>query len=102
MHRRLDALANRHRGRRDLRRCSLLRGAAAAHQRRQPRPGSSITLYSGQHEQTTDGLAIAFEKQTGITVNVRNDDEDTLANLIVMEGRTPGRSTPRTRPRSST
>jgi iron(III) transport system substrate-binding protein len=46
----------------------------------------SITLYSGQHEQTTDGLVTAFEKQTGITVNVRNDDEDTLANLIAVQG----------------
>ena len=33
--------------------------------------GQSITLYSGQHEQTIDGLVTAFEKQTGITVNVR-------------------------------
>ncbi|MGH3149202.1 MAG: extracellular solute-binding protein, partial [Streptosporangiaceae bacterium] len=48
--------------------------------------GQSITLYSGQHEQTTDGLVTAFEKQTGITVNVRNDDEDTLANLISVQG----------------
>ena len=48
--------------------------------------GPSITLYSGQHEQTTDGLAAAFEQQTGITVNVRNDDEDTLANLIALQG----------------
>jgi iron(III) transport system substrate-binding protein len=46
----------------------------------------SITLYSGQHEQTTDGLATAFEKQTGVTVNVRNDDKDTLANLIAVQG----------------
>jgi iron(III) transport system substrate-binding protein len=48
--------------------------------------GQSITLYSGQHEQTTDGLVTAFEQQTGITVNVRNDDEDTLANLIALQG----------------
>ena len=48
--------------------------------------GPSITLYSGQHEQTTDGLVTAFEQQTGITVNVRNDDEDTLANLIALQG----------------
>jgi iron(III) transport system substrate-binding protein len=48
--------------------------------------GQSITLYSGQHEQTTDGLVTAFAKQTGITVNVRNDDEDTLANLIAVQG----------------
>ena len=48
--------------------------------------GQSITLYSGQHEQTTDSLVAAFEHQTGITVNVRNDDEDTLADEIVTEG----------------
>ncbi len=48
--------------------------------------GQSITLYSGQHEQTTDGLVTAFEKQTGITVNVRNDDEDQLAELIAVQG----------------
>jgi iron(III) transport system substrate-binding protein len=48
--------------------------------------GQSITLYSGQHEQTVDGLATAFEKQTGIKVNVRSDDEDTLADLIAVQG----------------
>ena len=33
----------------------------------------------------------AFEKQTGIKVNVRNDDEGTLANLIAVQGsHTPG------------
>jgi iron(III) transport system substrate-binding protein len=47
----------------------------------------SITLYSGQHEQTTDALVAGFEKATGIQVNVRNDDEDTLADEIVTEGR---------------
>jgi iron(III) transport system substrate-binding protein len=46
----------------------------------------SLTLYNGQHEQTTDALVSAFEKQTGITVNVRNDDEDTLADQIEAEG----------------
>ena len=47
--------------------------------------GLSITLYNGQHEQTTDSLVAGFEKATGITVNVRNDDEDTLADEIVTE-----------------
>jgi iron(III) transport system substrate-binding protein len=46
----------------------------------------SITLYSGQHEQTANALAAAFEKQTGITVNTRSSDEDTLADQIVTEG----------------
>jgi iron(III) transport system substrate-binding protein len=48
--------------------------------------GQAITLYNGQHEQTTDSLVEGFEKQTGIKVNVRNDDEDTLADEIVTEG----------------
>jgi len=47
-------------------------------------PGS-ITLYSGQHEQTTQSLIDAFEKQTGIQVNVRYDDEDTFTDEIVSE-----------------
>jgi iron(III) transport system substrate-binding protein len=46
----------------------------------------SITLYNGQHEQTADALVAAFEKQTGITVNVRSDDEDTLVDQILTEG----------------
>jgi iron(III) transport system substrate-binding protein len=48
--------------------------------------GSSITLYNGQHVETTDALVTAFEKQTGIQVNVRSDDEDVFANQIVQEG----------------
>ncbi len=50
------------------------------------RSGQSITLYNGQHEQTTDSLVTGFEKATGIKVNVRNDDEDTLVDEIVTEG----------------
>jgi iron(III) transport system substrate-binding protein len=48
--------------------------------------GASITLYNGQHVQTTDLLVAGFEKATGIKVNVRSDDEDTLADEIVTEG----------------
>jgi iron(III) transport system substrate-binding protein len=48
--------------------------------------GTTITLYSGQHEQTTDLLVKGFEKKTGITVKVRNDDEDVLTNQIITEG----------------
>jgi len=46
----------------------------------------SITLYSGQHVQTANALVAQFEKQTGITVNVRSDDEDTLVDQILTEG----------------
>ena len=46
----------------------------------------SITLYNGQHVQTAQNLVAAFQKATGITVNIRSDDEDTLADQIVTEG----------------
>lgn len=48
--------------------------------------GQSITLYNGQHEQTTALLVKAFEKQTGVKVNVRSDDEAVLGNQILQEG----------------
>src|ERR1035441_3957632 len=48
--------------------------------------GSSLTVYNGQHEQTTNALVAAFEKESGIHVQVRNDDEDVLANQIITEG----------------
>jgi len=47
---------------------------------------NSLTIYNGQHVQTTDSLVAAFEKATGITVSVRSDDEDTFADEIVTEG----------------
>jgi iron(III) transport system substrate-binding protein len=51
---------------------------------------TTITLYSGQHPQTTQALVTAFEKQTGIKVKVRSDDEDVLTAAIEQEGsRTP-------------
>ncbi len=46
----------------------------------------SITLYNGQHVQTTDALVSAFERQTGITVHVRSDTEDTFTDQIIAEG----------------
>lgn len=48
-------------------------------------PANTITLYSGQHEQTTQALVSAFEQKTGIHVNVRYNDEDTFADEIVTE-----------------
>ncbi len=46
----------------------------------------TITLYNGQHVQTTEALVAAFEKATGIDVAVRNDDEDVFDAEIVAEG----------------
>jgi iron(III) transport system substrate-binding protein len=50
--------------------------------------GSSdtLTVYSGQHVQTTEALINAFERKTGIGVQLRSDDEDVLADQIVTEG----------------
>ncbi|HVC71590.1 MAG TPA: extracellular solute-binding protein [Acidimicrobiales bacterium] len=62
--------------------CPLLAGCGGGGSAGAP----SITLYNGQHVQTTEALVKMFEKQTGIQVNVRNDDEDVFANQIVQEG----------------
>jgi iron(III) transport system substrate-binding protein len=48
--------------------------------------GQTITLYNGQHEETTTALVAAFEKQTGVKVQVRSDDEDVLSQQISTEG----------------
>jgi iron(III) transport system substrate-binding protein len=47
---------------------------------------NSITLYSGQHEQTTSLLVAAFEQETGIKVAVRSGDEAALGNQVLQEG----------------
>jgi iron(III) transport system substrate-binding protein len=61
--------------------------AAACSSSSAPTNGSAtITLYNGQHPQTTSALVAAFEKKTGITVNVRNGDESVLVNQIITEG----------------
>ena len=49
-------------------------------------PNGTITLYSGQHQQTTDLLISGFEKATGIKVDVRYDDENTFVDQIMTEG----------------
>jgi iron(III) transport system substrate-binding protein len=46
----------------------------------------TLTLYNGQHEQTTQALVAAFEKQTGIKVAVRSEAEAVVANQILQEG----------------
>ncbi len=47
----------------------------------------TLILYNGQHQQTADALVHGFEAANpNITVNVRSDDEDTLADQIVQEG----------------
>ncbi len=63
--------------------CGKSSGAPAADA---PISGQTITLYNGQHEQTTSALVEAFTKQTGVKVKVRSDDEDVLAQQIQQEG----------------
>lgn len=46
----------------------------------------TLTLYSGQHQQTVRLIVSAFEKQTGIHVQVREGEGPELANLIIREG----------------
>jgi len=49
-------------------------------------PAETITLYNGQHLETTQALVAAFEAKTGIGVQLRSDDENVLADQIVAEG----------------
>ena len=46
----------------------------------------AITLYNGQHEETSQALASAFTRQTGIAVKIRSSDEAALAQQIEQEG----------------
>lgn len=46
----------------------------------------TLTLYNGQHPQTTQALVSAFERETGIDVKIRHDDEAVLANQLAEEG----------------
>jgi iron(III) transport system substrate-binding protein len=47
---------------------------------------NTLTIYSGQHEQTTSQLAAAFERETGIKVAIRYGDEESLGNQVLQEG----------------
>jgi iron(III) transport system substrate-binding protein len=64
----------------------LVAGAALSACSSAPSGPNTITLYSGQHEQTTQHLVSAFEQKTGISVAVRYGDEDQFADQIVTEG----------------
>lgn len=48
--------------------------------------GQSITVYSGQHEQTTQQLVADFRQRTGVTVNLKSSDEASLAGQLLQEG----------------
>ncbi len=46
----------------------------------------TITVYSGQHEQTAQMLVAGFTAATGIKVALRSGDEAELANQLLQEG----------------
>jgi iron(III) transport system substrate-binding protein len=46
----------------------------------------TITVYSGQHQQTVGALVQDFQNRTGIEVHVRSGDEADLANQLMQEG----------------
>jgi iron(III) transport system substrate-binding protein len=46
----------------------------------------SIVVYNGQHPELTQAFVAAFEKQTGIKVNMRTNDSVVLADQLLSEG----------------
>lgn len=48
--------------------------------------GTTLTLYSAQHKQTTEAIMAAFNHQTGIRDREDADDEDVLTAQIEREG----------------
>ena len=48
--------------------------------------GQTITVYSGQHEQTMDALVKGFTAHTGVKVQLRSGDEAELAQQLLVEG----------------
>jgi iron(III) transport system substrate-binding protein len=65
--------------------CSTLGGTSAT--AAQTSGITTLVLYSGQHEQTTEALVSAFEKlNPTIKITVRSDDEGVLAQQIQQEG----------------
>ncbi|HEU0116321.1 MAG TPA: extracellular solute-binding protein, partial [Thermomicrobiales bacterium] len=52
-----------------------------------PASGAAITIYNGQHAATTEAIAAAFTKATGIPVQIRSGEDAELANQLVAEGK---------------
>lgn len=48
--------------------------------------GPSLVLYNGQHTELTAALVSAFERQTGISVQLRTGDTVVLADQLLEEG----------------
>jgi iron(III) transport system substrate-binding protein len=74
---------------RPLRNVSLMAGAAAAVVAATmplDSMAASLTLYNAQHEQVVAALAKDFEKQSGISVKVRNGEGPAMAAQLAAEG----------------
>src|SRR5579875_3253114 len=67
-------------------RAGLLAGAASFMPRARAAEAETLTLYNGQHRQTTEALVAAFTKATGIKVTMRNAESPELAAQITEEG----------------
>jgi iron(III) transport system substrate-binding protein len=65
---------------------AIVSTSTAAESSRTNTGAGSLTLYSGQHEQTVAKLVADFKRRTGVDVAVRSADEATLANQIIQEG----------------
>jgi iron(III) transport system substrate-binding protein len=61
-------------------------GAADSSVQGQSIKGQTITVYSGQHEETTQALVNDFENRTGAKVKLKSDDEASLAGQLQQEG----------------
>jgi iron(III) transport system substrate-binding protein len=48
--------------------------------------GKTLVLYSAQHEQMTEAFAKGFEEKTGAKVEVREGEDEELANQVEQEG----------------
>ncbi|OWT56100.1 iron ABC transporter substrate-binding protein [Candidimonas nitroreducens] len=46
----------------------------------------TLVMYNGQHKVTAKGAVQAFEKATGIKIELRNGSSSQLANLLIEEG----------------
>lgn len=65
---------------------ALVGGATLAAGRARAASAEELTLYNGQHRQTTDAVVAAFTKATGIDVLVRSGASPQIANQIIEEG----------------
>jgi iron(III) transport system substrate-binding protein len=61
-------------------------GAALLPRRGLGAQGDTLTLYNGQHRNTTEALVRAFTEATGVRVTMRNAESPELASQIVEEG----------------